>query len=47
MSAIRYTRLVLEIRSFTLNFLGIRQSVLHSNAAQQSFCPLQSYSRTL
>ena len=37
MSAIRYTRLVLEIRSFTLNFLEIRQSVLHSNTAQRSF----------
>ena len=37
MSAIHYTCLLLEIQSFTLNFLGIRESLLHSNTVQRFF----------
>ena len=45
MSTIRYTRLVLEVWSFTIYFSGKRRSSLHPNTAQRSFFPLQSYSR--
>ena len=51
-STIRYTRLVLEVWSFTVYFeyftvyfSGKRRSLLHPNTAQRSFFPLQSYSR--
>ena len=40
-----FSRLVLEIWSFTVYFSGKRQSLLHPNTAQGSFYPLQAYSK--
>ena len=39
MNKIRYTRLVLEILAFTVDFWGKRRSLLHPNKAQRSFFP--------
>ena len=39
------TRIVLEIWSSSVYFLGKRQSLLHPNTAQGSFFQLQSYSK--
>ena len=45
MSTICCTRIVLEIWSSSVYFLGKRQSLLHPNMAQGSFFQLQSYSK--
>ena len=47
MSTICCTRIVLEIWSFSVYFLGKRQSVLHPNPAQGSLFQLQSYPKKL
>ena len=40
-----FSRLVLEIWSFTVYFSGKRQSLLHPTIAQGFFSPLESYSK--
>ena len=42
---IAFSRLVLEVWSFTVYFSGKRRSLLHQNTAQESFLPLKSHSK--